>query len=292
MYCSEPEEGEIHSTGKQYNDCFSDEYEEMLEKLDKFVYLIDMYKIIEDCAADLENVHIDNKYEFWKANKCLLNYVNAVFSFKEFIRHNKPSVECISEPYWEKRGWYKNTCELRNRIIHQSTIIKDYHLRSGKIYINLDELIETQQEVMKTLKNKKREDAEAFVKYLEDIRNKSEDIDGQYYLEMKYIAKQTNYEIKEMFQGIIDFLYESQIKGILEKLMAMIWWEKGINQYVFIVDDENQPRSYYEPNITLEHFKLYIQHRLGLDNNVTKKIVEFFAQNNYKIFYDMDEEDF
>lgn len=292
MYCSELDEEKPHSTGKQYNDCFSDEYEEILKELDRYVYLIDMHRIIDDCANDIENVYIDNKYAFWKANKCLLNYVNAVFSFKEFIRKNDPTVDCISEPYWNAGGWYRIICELRNVIVHQSTIIKDYNPDSENIFINLDELIERQRELADDPKNKRRNDAKALLKHLERMKDKSKEIDGQLFLDMKYVARQTGKEIEKMFQGIIEYLYEIHIKEILEKLISMLYWKNDVNQYVFIVDNETEPTSIYEPNTTLEQFYFYMQHSLGMDNSITKKMEDLLINNNYRIFYDTDEDDF
>lgn len=292
MYCSDPERGELRSSGRKYENDFIEDYEEILKKLDKYIYLIDMYKIIDVCAEDLENVCIGNKYEFWKANKCLLNYVNAVFSFKEFIRHNDPSVDTVSEPYWQKGGWYRLICELRNRIVHQSTIIKDYYPGSGQIFINLDELITRQQELAADPENRRKKEAAAFVKQLESIRNEAEEINDQYYLEMKYVSRQTGYEIREMFQKLLEYLYEDHIQEMLEKLISMVYWEKDVNQYVFIVDNAIKPFIIYEPNTTIEQFYLYIQHSLGEHNSITTRIGELLSNNKYTVFYDTDEDKF
>ena len=84
-YCSNPNLGDIQSTGIKYDYAFDVEFDEKLKDLDKFLFLIDMHIIIDSCGSDLLSITIDDFDEFWKINKRLLNFANSVYSYKEYI---------------------------------------------------------------------------------------------------------------------------------------------------------------------------------------------------------------
>ena len=79
-YCNNPELGDIHSTDIKYDYTFDVEFNAKLKDLDKFLFLVDMHTIINSCGDDLLSITIDDFDEFWKINKQLLNFVNAILS--------------------------------------------------------------------------------------------------------------------------------------------------------------------------------------------------------------------
>lgn len=82
-YCSNPEIGELHSSGIKFDYQYDVEFDSKLKTLDKFLFLVDMHTIIDSCAKDFLEITIDDFDEFWKINKRLLNFVNAVYGYKE-----------------------------------------------------------------------------------------------------------------------------------------------------------------------------------------------------------------
>lgn len=124
-YCSNPEIGELHSSGIKFDYQYDVEFDSKLKTLDKFLFLVDMHTIIDSCAKDFLEITIDDFDEFWKINKRLLNFVNAVYGYKEYVNSYEPSLKSITEKYYNMKKWYRFLCDFRNYIIHQSIIIKD-----------------------------------------------------------------------------------------------------------------------------------------------------------------------
>ena len=127
-YCEDPEHGELHSSGRFFDDSFQADASLRLAELDRFMYLVDMFRIIEDCAKDFLSIEASKNIQFWKINKFLLNYVNAVYSLKEYVNSYVPLLKKVTERYYQSEDWYRFICDYRNRIIHQTAIFKDYHL--------------------------------------------------------------------------------------------------------------------------------------------------------------------
>ena len=100
-YCSNPEIGELHSSGIKFDYQYDVEFDSKLKTLDKFLFLVDMHTIIDSCAKDFLEITIDDFDEFWKINKRLLNFVNAVYGYKEYVNSYEPSLKSITEKYYK-----------------------------------------------------------------------------------------------------------------------------------------------------------------------------------------------
>lgn len=284
-YCCDPENRKLHPTFQSYDNSIEEEFEKKIQSLDKFEYLINMFLIIESCTIDLVNVSITTTDEFWRINKVLLNYVNAVYSYKEFINGSFPSLKIITEDYYENKKWYRFICDYRNRVIHQSTVIKDYNPGSNDIYVNLDEMIEVQKSLIFE-KGIKRKSGEKFIAVLSSMKDEADLIDGKNYISMKYIATKAEDEIIAMRDKVLMYAYKEEIKGILEWLISFMPIVNGVHQYVYIVDKKRLPDAVYEPNFTLEDYVSHVIVSLGVDHIIFKEIVKLLKNNKYDYFYD------
>jgi hypothetical protein len=139
-YCDDPEKEEIKISGITYDDSIATKYEKACKTLENYIYLIDMFKIIHSCA-DLLSLNTMDK-DYWKVNKALLNYVNAIYSFKELADGFVPPISFITEKYYQKEKWYRFVCDFRNSVTHESVISKDYD--KDEAYVMLDKLIDIQ----------------------------------------------------------------------------------------------------------------------------------------------------
>lgn len=283
-YCDEPEHGKLQPSGRHFNDSFQIEADQKLAGLDRFMYLADMFKIIEDCSHDFLSFETTQDIQFWKINKHLLNYVNAVYSLKEYVNSYAPPLTKVTEKYYQSEDWYRFICDYRNRIIHQSAIIKDVSPKSGDIFINLDELIQIQSKVVSESKDNHKANAERFKTVLEGLLTSSLAIEGQRYLSMKSIIQKADMEIKSMKDEVLKYAYNKGVAPILLWLLSLVHWENGVEQYVFIVDKDT--RDCFEPNYALESFILYIIASLGVESDVCKDIRELLENNRYNHFFE------
>lgn len=92
-YCNDPENAELKDGHRSFDDSFPSKFEATLNALDRFIYLTDMYRIITSCASDFLQLQGGEETEFWQINKCFLNYLNAVYSYKEFVNSYDPPLK-------------------------------------------------------------------------------------------------------------------------------------------------------------------------------------------------------
>ena len=220
-YCNKPENGEIKSAHQQLDNCFCDGFHKKLKDLDRFIFLVDMHTIIESCAEDLKNIAIDDFDMFWKVNKRLLNYVNAVYGYKEYVNNYDPPLSVITESHYKQRKWYRFICDFRNYIIHQSIIIKDYRPADADIFINIEEIIDILA-AYPYPNGWQRQNAENFSKWLEILKADSVPIKDSHYLSMKYIVKQVNEELSEMKEDVFRYAFDKRIKPALQWLISLM----------------------------------------------------------------------
>lgn len=271
-YCNNPELGDIHSTGIKYNYAFDVEFDAKLKDLDKFLFLVDMHTIIDSCGDDLLSINIGDFDEFWKINKRLLNFVNAVYGYKEYVNSYEPSLKSITEKYYNMRKWYRFICDFRNYIIHQSIIIKDYRPFDGDVFINIEEVARLLSEYEYT-KDWQRQNAKEFTEWIETFKEDSLEIKDNHFLSMKNVTSLVMKEMSQIKDEILMFAYEKSIKPSLVWLLEQIPKIDGIFQYAFIVDKANLPESVREPNYALEDFVRRMIKTLGDDSIICKELL-------------------
>ena len=284
-YCNDPENVNIHSTGIRYNYEFDKKFDAKLKDLDRFLFLVDMHTIIDSCGDDLLAITIDDFDEFWKLNKLLLNFVNAVYGYKEFVNSYVPSLKPITEKYYNMKKWYRFFCDFRNYIIHQSIIVKDYRPSDGDIFITIEEVAELLSEYEYS-KEWQRRNAEEFTKWIESFKEETLEIKDDHFLSMKNITALVLTEMSHMKDEIIMFVYRKSIKPSLEWLIEQIPRVDGKYQYAFIVDKTNLPASVRDPNYVLEDFVRRMIKTLHEDSEICKEIIDLLNSVGYLFFYD------
>lgn len=283
-YCEEPQYGTIYSSGRSLDDSFRTEADQKLAGLDRFMYLVDMFRIIEDCSNDFLSVEASGNIQFWKINKLLLNYVNAVYSLKEYVNSYAPPLKKVTERYYQSEDWYRFICDYRNRIIHQSAIIKDVSPKSGDVYVNLDELIEIQRKVVNESNERHKENAERFKENLIQLRQSANVIDGQHFLSMKTIIKNASDEITNMKEEVLKYAFNKGVKPVISWLLSLVEWKNDVEQYVFVVNKETH--DCFEPNYAMESFILYMIGALGRGNPICQAIYEKLTEKHYDYFFE------
>lgn len=234
-YCSNPEIGELHSSGIKFDYQYDVEFDSKLKTLDKFLFLVDMHTIIDSCAKDFLEITIDDFDEFWKINKRLLNFVNAVYGYKEYVNSYEPSLKSITEKYYNMKKWYRFLCDFRNYIIHQSIIIKDYRPSDGDVFINIGEVVSLLSEYDYP-NDRYRRNAEEFTKWLECFKDDSLEIKDDIFLSMKNVTSLVVDEMSQMKNDVLLYAYRKSIQPSIEWLIKQIPIIDGKFQYVFVVD--------------------------------------------------------
>lgn len=265
-----------------YSDDFSKSYNKIIYDFDQFIYLLDTYKILEDCSKDFITFTTNSQEDFWKVNKLLFNYVNAVYIFKEFSNNysQENELKTIIDNYYEKDKWFRFICDYRNAVIHQFGIIKD--MRKKEFYLNIDELAKVLKESSKNRKNDKNKIAFAN-KLTSKFYDYSVIFNGNHFLNLKDVVKNVNHEIDELNDKLVYKAYEKYIRPNLLKLLKYSYIENDKYFYTFIIN-QNDKMDFFEPNFNLEYFIF----STILNTTKHKKIIEntmsLLRDNKYTYF--------
>lgn len=298
-YCDDPDNIILMERGRNtFDDSIFKEYEEKLKILDRYMLLVDTYAIVIDCSSDLQVIIPQSEDAFWKVNKCLLNYVNAVYCYHEFVNSYDPPLKVITDKYYnEENGkfWYRFVCDYRNRIIHQSVILRDFDPGNGDVFIDLDELIEEQNKIISDTSKKPKEisNARRFLRKIKTLANTPHRVrDERRLWSMKVVAKSTDQEITDMSNEVLLHAFRKAILPVFEWLLFLVHSEDGIPKYTFIINKDFKD-SELEPNHSLEWFIKKVVRSLGKNNNVCQEMRELLISRGYTHFYngncDIDE---
>lgn len=291
-FCDDPDNIIVLETGQNtFEDSILKEYKEKLKTLDRYMYLVDTYNIIIDCSSDLQAIIPKSQDAFWKVNKCLLNYVNAIYCYHEFVNSYDPPLKTITDKYYKEENgkfWYRFVCDYRNRIIHQSVILRDFDPGNGDVFIDLDELIDEQKMIISDINKREKEisNAKRFLRKITTLANTPHRVrDEHRFWSMKLVAKFTDHEIAEMSNEILLHAFRNAIKPIVEWLLSLMHSEGGIPKYTFIVNKDTMG-SELEPNYSLELYFKKIVRSLGENNEVCREMHELLISRGYTHFYD------
>lgn len=293
---------------RNFDDNFPLEFNNALNALNRFLYLTDMHRIIVSCASDFLNLQGGEEVEFWQINKYFLNYLNAVYSYKEFVNSYDPPLKEITDGYYYKRRWYRFICDYRNRVIHQSTIIKDRSNETGDVFINIDEIIEIQEAVIaditaerdgekdpkKKEKYKKQiENAERFLREIKALLSDPVLVQrGYHFKSMKSVITDANIEIQQMNDEILAYSFNKGVRPALERLLSWSYESSEGYQYSFIVNKQyinfpgKEDIACFEPTYAIEDFYKNMLRSLGKESVICKTILNFLLSHNYLYSYD------
>lgn len=279
-YCDDPKKGEIKSSGITFDNSIAMKYEKACKIFENYMYLIDRFNIIQSCADDLLSVNTMDK-DYWKVNKALLNYVNAVYSFKEMADCCALSIKSVTEKYYQRCQWYRFVCDFRNSVIHESVISTDYDKEEA--YIILNTLIDILNR--KKVKPNQEDNRKRQIIYLEAMKEKAKYHKGVYYYGIKRICKDVSLEIEDMKKKVINYALEENVMPELEWLFSIIYKHNGEYMYSFIIDKENGIESVCEPNYILENFFIKLKESLGEDSEVFRNVKNLFELKKYDHFF-------
>ena len=272
------------SSEYEAEDTIEKDLAEKVDVLDEYVYLASIYRIFLDCADDFKAFRVMQKKDFWKSNKYLLNYVNAMYTFKEYVenKYEKDSpVRKIANKYYRNTQWYTFLCNYRNRIIHQSAVIKDYDKNSGDVYICLDELVNAAEQQMKE-SSKGKDNAQRFIEFVK-AQYADPATDGKHYIGAKKVMELANEEILLMSNEIFKSLFDDEIQPCLEWFLSTTL--KGKDRYynTYLVQDDT--RRNVQINFFLEDYLVNVIYMLGCSFDAVKSWIALYKENGYELFY-------
>lgn len=283
FYADENNENLI-SSDYEAEDVIEKDLAEKVGVLDEYVYLASMYRIFLDCADDFEVFRVERKKDFWKSNKYLLNYVNAMYTFKEYIenKYEKDTpVRRIANKYYRNTKWYTFLCNYRNRIIHQSAVIKDYDKNSGDVYICLDELVDAAEQQMQE-SSKGKDNAQRFIDFVK-AQYADPATDGKHYIGAKKVMAFADEEIRQMSNEIFKSLFDDEIRPCLEWFLSTTL--KGKEKYYNTYLVQNETRRNVQINFFIEDYLVNVFYMLGSSFDAVKSWISLLKEKGYDVFY-------
>lgn len=190
----------------------SEEYNFACSHIDMFNLCLTFFENIKLSKKRLLDYKISNNDDYRKMFYELLDFLNSVYTYKEFLANEKyPICKIIHESYYDfkkndKGNKYRFLLEYRNILIHDH-IIPRFYTKDGDIVLNTNDL----RKYFKYVKKKK---------YLDQLIKKvyrSCNIKlGNDYVFLFEIISGAYEEINSMFHEITFHLYDSLIEDALE----------------------------------------------------------------------------
>lgn len=288
---------------------FSDEevrdFESNFLILDDFLYLIDMYRIMKENKEAFVSFQPQHGTDFPELNRRLLNYVNAVYSYREYLLSYDPPLGKIVDDYHRKNGWYRYIIDYRNIVIHQSVLIKAFGNKSGKPIVQIEADIDTMRRLIER-KEKRLGDpeyqrwtnsiqkdigtAKDYIKLLSRLPEKIQTTVRSDIRNNRTVHCVDMDQIIELAQKEIDSLHHEAIQKLLPQIIPTIEWLLSLIYQVddtymdtFIVNEEI--RDVFSPNEALEYHFIQFRTRLDPDDIINKFFYRQLKDHHYEYLY-------
>lgn len=295
-YNPDGDQNEYFNPNVRYDDSFLNEYCNKLEILDRFIYLLDMFKIIEDATTKIEQMTFSDDDNYWKISKCLLDYVNTIFSYKEYVRSFMPLKRNgnykmdnrVNDKYYKEENWYRFICEYRNRVIHHGTRINDYSLKKNEFYIIVDSL--RKELTDPKIDDKSKNCLTELIKIIDNHPGCCVTISDENHLEksclgIKRISAMVLEEINTMKDDILFNAYKFNVLPALEWILSKIYTSERGYSFTLIIDENQPDKVWYEPNNIVEEFFKDMKNMLGNNHAICRNIKILFQKKDYSHFY-------
>ncbi len=294
-FCDDPNNPKLFDGEIEYEDSFEQEFMKHMGVLDKYEGLTIMYRIVESCRQDLYYAFDNEERDWWEVNKAWLNYLNAIYSCKEFIGNYEPSIMEVHDKYYKKMGWYRFICDYRNIVIHSSELIVVCSDESKEFLVGYDKVQEVFRRI-KSAKNTKEELKEIKRFIIEELNteiytyNLKGAIKEEKYISVRKLADKVSKEINEMKEEIALEAYKLDVPNSLQWFIDKIPYIDDMYWYPFIVNyekyDNNENEGVLEPSFTMEQFVHRVHAGIGEKSKVSKEIGLFLKQHKYNKFFD------
>lgn len=264
----------------KFPDSYMDEIEEKQDRIDSFLYYLDLYRIMSDCWNQLNDYFINKDADVWKSYELLLNYANSVVCYKNYlwngIEHNS-LVNKIQEEHFQRHSWYRILLNYRNHLVHRASVPRYYSTKTGDLYIDLEKLFETL--------NNYRTDFSG--KEIDLLRKNSFHADGKNFISARTISAMSFAEISSMNDDIFNIWFTTVMPD-LDLIFKYIYRIKGENQYTVISKIEEE--DYLPLNDIFEYPIIHVFNIYGFGTDEFDDLLSYYKKKNYTYFY--SDEDF
>ena len=189
----------------------NEEFDIACDCIDIFDLYLTLFENISISKEKLCTYKIYNNDDYRKMLYELLDFLNAVYTFKEFLANEKHYIcKVIHETYYnyenDKGNNYRFLLEYRNILIHDH-LIPRFYTQDGNVVLDTNEL-------RKYILSKKQKKHLDFL--IKKIYKKSKTKIGDDYILLYEIVSDAFEEICSMFYEIAYHLYDSSIEDALE----------------------------------------------------------------------------
>lgn len=282
-------------SGNTFDDSALDTIKEIKRETDALIYFLVMYRVVKSSVLQHLSFSMKSMGDYWKSVEKLLNCLNAIYSFKEYIdseycdrnkRNYDENVENIKEKYYKNYQWYTFACNYRNRIIHQAAFAKDFDPETGDTYIDLDEFREYLNNLLGP-NSKKNKNTQRIINFVDQqMEHSFIKQDGHRCLPTKDVVKRAFNEVQSMFDDICMELFYSKIKnGLQHYVQMMIKTEKGFADTRIL---DSAGNDLFILNLEFESLIVNICLNTEGDSKINKALYNMLASLNYKpLYYEM-----
>lgn len=245
------------------------QYEILMDKLDRYIFIMELSGLIMSQGGAIYCTKCKNLDDFMGAIENVTNYLNTAYTIKEFASALSwdDDVNKIQNRYYKTDKWYKFTMDYRNCAVHSFALPRHFNPDDGELVINVDELIEKQNELLKTERKKKSiNQIKNRIISLKDFKKFFTPV-----FPMSYFVKMSCKNILKMTVEMLTAEFENVTK---EAMLELIEMEKK-------TDD-------LELALTIENFYVNSKNKLKNDESLFLQIQSLFVENDYTCFAHYD----
>ena len=261
--------------------------------IERFAFLSVLYRVVVDTSYDFLNYKVKSHEHFWKCIKYQMNYVNALYGFKEYVKYNygeKSNEYKLIDDHYNRIGWYTFAMHYRNIIIHRAGMVRDYLPKTGDVFIDLDKIIdETKKDIDRKKKQKKKKYNEEHDRnFIRFVENQFSDCvgNGNYYSAKKALLN-ANTEIYEIAKDVFHYIYQHEYLPVMEYLIGIVV-KDPYGEYVptYVVNQETGKQ--FAVHEYLEDMLWNHRFTLGSEFGIVQDMLRKFYESKYLYFNSKD----
>lgn len=255
---------------------FWNEFKEKRNEIDKFIYLINIYRTILESGANYLKFSFENEpyLLFWKEIELQQNFINAVACYKSCLEsydvHNrkKGPVASVGEDAYQSWTWFRFIYEYRNLLYHRNAFAKDY-AQNGDVYVDYAELSDI---LKKGKKEKLKAEFDAFCRDTAIVQKEP----------MKSIVKKVLKELEAIH-------YKTTTEAFDNYIFSAVYW---ISEHLYKDNNGNYADTYRYDGSTVEEElnqpieALWVSSHIFESNDIVVGLTEHAINhvNNYHKF--------
>ncbi len=241
----------------------------LMDQLDRYVFLMELSVLVYEQGGRAFTFRCKKNDDFMQAIENVMNYLNTVYTVKEFAGSfpRNDEVNSIQNTYYLNDLWYGFTLEYRNCAVHSFALPRSYNPEDGELVLIVDELINKQNELLNNERDRdKRNKINGRIAKLESFKHSFTNC----FPISQFIIRSSEH-VLEMTTKMLHAEFKNTTKDVLSKLIML-----------------NQTKEDPTVSIIIENFYYNSKSKLKNGETLFQEIHRLYVEKGYISFSHYD----